>query len=332
MENAKKYLKISIVLLVLFSALLIALISLTGAFDRLIEAEPFFLVLSAFSFFLSIIVWLFAWALLVRKRNKKPFLGILGLGFASVFGSLTPIQLGSDALRSIFLKDEFGIPFSESFSASMIVKGLKFSVLAIASILLVSVAFLTQSIDSVLFFPLISGVFVVLLAAMLFLLPLKRSIGYGISNLFEVLSKKIFFLKPLTGYFRKYSDFLSEFSGEMLLLIFLLAAFSWLLEFLALFFVFSSLAIKMPIVSLAVLFVLLAVLERTPITPRGILLVELVGFAFLSFPMVSNSELSVAEVGSVLVIFDVARLIVPTLISIVFYLFYKKVKQARRKQ
>jgi len=327
MEKAEKYLKASIIVLALFSALLIAFTLGTGALSRLSQAVPLFLASSALLFLFSVLVWLFAWSLLVGKRSKKPLSGIMGWGYASVFGSLTPIQLGSDALRSIFLKDYFGIPMRESFSASMIVKGLKFSVLAIASTLLCLWALSASAIEPALLLPLFSGLAVILLAAALFLLPLNKNIGYRISALFGKVSRRLSLLKPLEGYFKEYSHYLEEISKGQLAVVFLLCAFSWLLEFLALLFVFRSLSIAIPLASLAVLFVLVAVLERAPFLPRGILLVEAVGFAFLSFPIVSSARLSVPEIASVLVVFDVARLIVPALSSMLFYFLYKKISR-----
>ncbi len=330
MLKTKKFIRIALVLLILMLSLLTVLSILTGATSVLLLSNPVLLGFSLVLFILSIFVWLFSWSLLIVVRNKKPIKSIFRAGFSAVFGSLTPVQLGSDLLRSMFLKDEFNIPMSESFSASMVVKGLKFSFLAFASTAVIITAFSTDSVSEALFLPLLSGFFVVILASLLFLLPLNKKIGYKISRLFGAISKKIKLVKPLEKYFIKYSDFLREFSVAILFTTFLLAALSWVLEFFSLYFVFASLGISIPIISLLVFFILIAVLERTPVIPRGILLVELVGFAFLSFPMVSQAELSIAQIGSVLVLFDVARIIFPVLSSLVFYVAFKAI-QAKNK-
>jgi len=327
MNGVEHYIKTSLVILAVLSLALAVFAVLTGAMSSLKRASAFFLTLSVLFFLLSVLVWLFSWSLLLVKHSKeRSFAGVFCWGFASVFGSLTPIQLGSDALRSIFLREHLGIGFSESFSASMIVKGLKFSVLALASTFIISWALIEGWADAMLFVPLFSGLLVVVLAALLFLLPLKKSIGYKISRFFARLSARVLFLKPLEGYFVKYSDYLSRVRSGMLVVVFAMAALSWFFEFFSLFFAFLSLGIKMPFLSILVLFVLIAVLERTPLLPRGVLLVETVGFAFLSFPLITSASLSVPQIASVLVLFDLSRLVMPAVLSAVFYAFYSKGK------
>ena len=330
MENIGKYTKASVVVLALFSAVLGLLLLGTGAFSQLGSANLFYFALSALFFIASILVWLFTWALLVTKRTKKPLKGVMALGVCSVFGSLTPIQLGSDALRSIFLKEEYSISISESLSASMIVKGLKFSALAVVSAFIVSGAFLSNAVEPALLLPLLSGLLVVFLASALFLLPLNRRIGHFIAGFFGALSGRVPLAGGLAGFFREYSVYLRELSAGTLLVVFALCGLSWILEFLSLFSAFYSLGIAMPVISLAVLFVLVAVLERTPVLPRGILLVEAAGFAFLSFPLISNASLSVQEIAAVLVLFDLSRLIIPTIASMAFYSVYRKINRKGR--
>ncbi|MFH1234180.1 MAG: flippase-like domain-containing protein [Candidatus Diapherotrites archaeon] len=328
MENPKKFLSIAILALALVSLAVLIFGFFTGAFGLIAKSNLLFFSLSIACFLLSVAAWLLGWSLLVMKRGRKPFGKVFSAGFASVFGALTPIQLGSDVLRGAFLKEEFNVRFSEGFSASMIVKGLKFSVLSFASLLLLSAVFFSSAIDPILAIPLFSGLFVVLLASLLFLLPLDKKIGRRISRLFGALSKKIRFLKPLEKYFLDYSDFLGEFSGGALLATMLFAALSWCLEFASLFFAFASLSIPVSPLPLAVLFVLLALLERAPLLPRGILLVESAGFLFLSVPIISASRLSVAEISSVLILYDASRLIFPTLASLLFYFLWKKSRKS----
>ncbi len=68
---------------------------------------------------------------------------------------------------------------------------------------------------------------------------------------------------------------------------------------------------------LSVLFVIISILERTPVLPRGVGLVEAAGFIFLSLPEFSMIELTTAEVAAILVLFDVVRLLIPTIISLI---------------
>ncbi len=330
MNKTQKYLKVSILILAAFSVLLALLAMGTGSLEWIKAANPVFFGFSAVFFLLSILLWLFSWSLLLVKRHGISLFPALSCGFSSVFGSLTPIQLGSDALRSIFLRERLGISYSDSFSASMIVKGLKFSFLALASFFVATAALFSPKVNPILFLPLLSGLAVVLLASFLFLLPLNPSAGNAIARFFGAISKKIGAFRHLENYFKKYSLYLQKAGKKMLSLIFLLSALSWLCEFLSLYFVFLALGIELPALSLAVFFVLTALLERTPVLPRGILLVEAVGFAFLSFPLINSTGLSLPQTASVLVLFDVSRLLVPVIASLFYYLLFFRRKRARQ--
>ncbi|MEM0359945.1 MAG: lysylphosphatidylglycerol synthase transmembrane domain-containing protein [Candidatus Diapherotrites archaeon] len=322
-EKAERLLRIAAIVLALVSLAVLLFGFFTGAFFLIYQANFLFLLLSIACFLFSIAAWLFAWAFLVVKRKRMPFKRVFLAGCASVFGSLTPVQLGSDVLRGLFLKEEFNAPFSEGFSASLIVKGLKFSALSLASLAFLFVVFFGQGFGSFAI-PLFSGLFVVLLATLLFLLPLKKSMGCRISRFFGLLSRKIPQLKPLEKYFLDYSDFLAQFSGKALLATMLLAAISWILEFASLFFAFASLSIEINLLSLSALFILLALLERAPFLPHGILLVESAGFAFLSMPLAGQPSLSLPEIGSVLILYDISRLIFPSVASLCFYFWREK--------
>jgi len=317
--------------LVLVAALLFLVAWLTEAHSELGKVDFFLLASAATFFLLSVFVWIVSWAFLIRKRHGIPYPKMLAIGFSSVYGSITPVQIGAEALRSIRLKRLFGVSLTESVSSAMAVKGLKFASLSLSASVLIALFLLGREIDAILLVPLLSGFFVVLIAAFLFLLPINKRFGEKISSFF-LSFRAIPGFSLLGKYFSSYSDYLAEISKNAFLWIFFLSFSSWVLEFLAFYFVFLSLNLFLPLASLAVLFVLLAVVERTPFLPRGILLFEIAGFAFLSMSHLVQTELSVGEIGSVIVLLDFVRLVVPVFLSVLFYAVFKArgIKNSRK--
>ena len=124
---------------ILIVAVLAAIFYLTEAEKALFSLDWFYFALGVVVYLLSIIVWLFSWAYLIKKDASLSYWQVMVVGMAAVFGSLTPVQFGSEALRSLKLKQYFGMPFAKSVSASFIVKGAKFLILALfASLILFS--------------------------------------------------------------------------------------------------------------------------------------------------------------------------------------------------
>jgi len=224
------------------------------------------------------------------------------------------LQLGTEALRALLLKRLAGISYSESIAASMIVKGLKFAIIGIlAAIVLVFFFFSEQGLF--LRIALISGFCIILLAACLFLLPMNKKIGLKISGFFGKLSRfhKKFLLAQ--KYFEGYANYLEETQKKLILLTGLFCFVSLLFEFLALLFSFASAGAFIAIESMLVLFVIINILERTPFLPRGIGLVEAVSLVFVS----SASAISMEKTAAAIIIFDIARLVVPTVLSIIIH-------------
>lgn len=310
----QKQLRNALIFLVVVFALLAIGARLTDAMQVLKTTNPALLVLACSFFILSIIVWLISWAFLIKKRRPLGFKTCLFVGFSAVYGSLTPVQVGADMLRSLWLKQSFGVPYSESISASMVVKGIKFLLIALFSSSLIFL-FLVSAKDPLLLMGLFSGFFVVMLAALLFLLPLKKEFGIAISNLFGKIAGFIPPAAKLQSFFKSYSDYLSGLGWKSILTVAVLSACSLLLEFLALFYSFKAIALSIPLASIAILFVLIAILERTPFLPRGIGLVEGMGFAYLSMPFVA-AEISLAQIGALLIVFDFVRLVLPAVASL----------------
>jgi len=313
----QKYLKYSLILFILIFVALAIMAIITDATTVILEANLILLATACLFFIISIVFWIIPWVLLLKRSRKVPFGASIIMGFSCVYGALTPIQVGAEALRSIKAKELFRVSYSESISAAMVVKGMKFFLLAIlASIVLVAILLETQ-LSIVLFLGLLSGFVVIVLAAALFLLPLNKKIGFGISIFFARIGKIIKPLGVLEKYFYKYSNYLEYIPKRKFLLVLILAGLSFVFEFIALYFTFISLGVFIAIFPLAVLFVIISILERTPVLPRGVGLVEAAGFIFLSLPEFSMISLTTAQVAAILVLFDIVRLLVPTIISLI---------------
>jgi uncharacterized protein (TIRG00374 family) len=272
---------------------------------------------SALFFVFSIIFWLISWAILIKKEGDFYLGKIIVLGFSCVYGALTPIQVGAEALRSIKAKEVFGIPYSKSVSASMFVKGLKFFLILFFAAIIIVIVMSTVQLEPLMFFGLVSGFLMVLFATAGFLLPLNKKLGKKISRIFYYVGKKFPKAQKLEKFFIDYSDYLKKISFKTFLFVFFFIILSFLCELFALQFSFNALGVEIEILPLLVLFIIMSVLERTPFLPRGVGIVEAAGFVFLSIPAFSQISLEVAQVGAILIIFAVVRLVIPTIISII---------------
>lgn len=315
----QKHLKTAFIVLFFVFALLAVLGGLTNATEVLNSVNIELLAIACTFFIFSIIVWLIPWAHLIKKRNQVGFRDSLIIGFSAVYASLTPIQLGADMLRAISLKGRFNVPYSESVSASMVVKGLKFLLISLLSGTVIFMFISSAEYSPIVLLGLLSGFAVILLATALFLLPLKKSFGLRIARIFRRFSGKLPLAKRLCKFFESYSEYMPGLGWKSFLLALLFSGLSLGFEFLALLFSFKALSIAIPIYSVAVLFILVSILERTPFLPRGIGLVEGIGFAFLSMPIAILPP-SIQQIGALLILFNVVRLVVPAVLSIAVHL------------
>lgn len=301
-------------------ALFMVGLGLTQAYAVLAQINPVLFLLACLFFIFSVFLWVISWSYLIKKHSTisppPSYKSLLKIGFSSLYGAVTPVQLGADALRSFRLKQIFGMRYSESVSASMAVKGAKFLILAFVTSVIMLI-FLSRGLEPVFAFAFLSGFAVVLLACFLFLAPMHRGLGTRISSFFGALPHRVPLATRLSKFFNEYSAYLRKTSARSFTIIIFLSAFSWLFEFLALQFSFLALGISLSLHSLLILMVLVSVLERTPFLPRGIGLVEFAGYQFLAFPgLVAGALLTVPQIVAVIIAYDIARLAVPTLFSI----------------
>jgi len=320
----EEYLRKALVYLLVVVAVISITTTLTQAFDELQKANLLLFAFSAILFLASILVWIYSWAFLIRKNAKVSYSSLMKIGFSSIYGALTPVQLGAEALRSVQLKHYFKIPYQDSVSASMVVKGLKFLVLLIASFFAISMLFSDVKMDPAILFAFLSGFAVVALAALLFLLPLKKSFGMSIALFFAGASKRIRQLSTLERFFAGYSTYLEKTTISSLLVTFALAAVSFALEFAALAFAFYCTGVFIGLKALIVLMILISILERTPFLPRGIGIVEIVAFNFLSLPIFFAAGLSAGQIGAAIIAFDIVRLVIPTIASLASLALFSK--------
>jgi uncharacterized protein (TIRG00374 family) len=328
------YFREAVVLIVLLFALLgLSAVALTEAHAVLLDTDAFFLIVGCLFFIISVLLWLFSWAYLLKKKALLPFRRAIAVGVASFYGSLTPVQLGAEALRSLNLKKIYGISYKDSVSAAMVSKGAKFLVIGLFATLFLLAYIAGSRLSVVLLAAYVSGLFVIALATSLFLLPLNRRIGHSISGMLARISHapipQFRLLGNLSDFFRSYSDYLSRTPFSMLTKVFFLCLLSWLLEVAALYFSFASVSVFLPVVPLLVFATLVAVLERNPFLPRGIGLVEVLGYYFLAMPsFVSGITLQTSEIVAAIIVYDVVRLVVPTVFSMI--ISYPLIKMLER--
>jgi len=314
----QKQVKTAAVILLAAIAILAVLAGLTNALPALEKARPAFFALSALFFLASIFLWLLPWSLLIGGR-KTGLCETTLIGFSCVFAALTPVQVGADALRSVKMKEASNLPYSDSISASMAIKGIKFLFISVLAALSFSVTFFNPILGLWVKAALLSGFAVIVIAVLLFLLPLRKGVGEKIASLFAFLSRFFSPFQKLSSYFQKYGSFLQNISMGKIALVSLLALASLLFELVAFFYAFLSVEIAAPFYSVLAIFSILIILERTPFLPRGIGVVELAAFILLSSEGFAGLALNSGEIAAVIILFDVVRLIIPTALSLALY-------------
>ena len=276
-----KAIKRALIVLVLFVAVFSVVVLFTNSINVLKQADIGLIFTAALVFLLSVFIWLLTWAWIIKKDYHISYNRLLFLGFSSLFASLTPVQLGADALRALLLKEIHKIPFSKGISASMLVKGFKFLSLFVISLAVVFFFLCTTKLNPVFLILLLSGLLVVFIATALFLLPLNERLALLISNIFRKLTKNILLLEPAGCFFVQYSAYLKKHRIHFFSLAFM-CILSWFFEFLAFYLSFFSFGIYPSLQSVFVLFIILAILERVPFMPRGLGFVETISYFLLS--------------------------------------------------
>lgn len=310
-----KYLKTAFMALLAVFAIFALWAWSAEAFSVIYKVNLPFFVVGAFFFIFSVSLWVISWAIVLKKRIKLPFSGVFLIGWQAVYGALTPVQVGAEALRSLRLKSVYNTPYSVSISASMLAKGIKFMLITLLAAVFLAAFLIAAKYDIFILAGLLSGFLVVLLASLLFLLPFNQKFSKKIILFFRKISKRIKLFEKLEKYFEHYSEYLRTISLRFFIFISVIVFISWAFEFLSLLFAFYSLQVFIPIEAALLLFVVISVLERTPFLPRGIGLVEFASYIYLSMPAFSGATLNAPEIAAVIIVFDIFRLVIPTVLS-----------------
>ena len=312
----ESFVKKSVLFLVVIFALFGVLATLTQAQTILVKISLQFFILATIFYLVSLLLWMISWAYLIKKHSNVSFFSLIVIGLSSIYGSLTPIQLGADALRSIKLKDFHKISYEKAVPAALIVKGIKFSFIAIITSIVFFLFLFDTKMDSVLFIAFLTGFTTVLLGAFLFLAPLKKRWGLAISEFFYGFKNESELFVKIGDFFQQYSIYLEKTDLKTFFVIIVFIILSWIFEFLALQFSFFAVGIQLYLSSFLVLMILFSVLERVPIFPRGIGLVELFGYYYLSTSPL-GIVLSASQIGAVIIVYDIVRLVIPTVLSFI---------------
>jgi uncharacterized protein (TIRG00374 family) len=227
--------------------------------------------------------------------NKR---GAVGVSMVSLIGTLTPLNVGTDVLRSLYGKGHLGLEFEETAAASVVTRTLKTHsslLLLVAFVALISVV-PTELTISVVY---ATGALVLLLLVMYSAQtgPLGR------------LAKRVH-IGDISAALRKTNRALGISTKGVLCGVFCLG---FALDWVALYLCFVSVGISATPSGTFFFFVVLHCLARVPILPQGTGIVEAGGFTVLR-----NMDIEVGDAGALLLVWGAIRILVPLLLAVVF--------------
>ncbi len=300
------------IMLVIFS-----IMHFTDSTQHLLSVDLSYFALSSFCMLFSIALWAFSWNHIMRAFANTGYRNAALLSFCAFYGSLTPMQIGTDAIRSFLSKKFLSIPAKKAFSASLITKMIKFFLLMVAAGFSILVLEIKAPIQGQSFITLMVGFLMIVFATLIFYALQWNSFGKRVARLLDLitpfLSKFGFSFKSL---FLTYSNLYSEINLKRKIIAFALVFVSLFFEYLAVYFAFSALFIEVSFFDIFLFATIVNILSRVPWLPQGILLVEATGYVFLTSP--SFTALEPMQVGAVIVLWDIVRLAVPLFVSLVF--------------
>ncbi len=313
---------IEIIGVVLAAIVIAVIIALTAPFPTLSAARFPLLLLASVLYSASLFLWSAVWVFLARRANTPPvgqasspdsrdggvypdqdgahlrYGRTFTISMASLIGILTPMNIGTDFLRSFYGKRYMGLPLELTAAASVVARTLKLHVTLLLVIFLpVGAISLQGNLLKTLIIP-VAGV--VFLLAILYSLRINFP-GYLSKRLkISDISETIRIINSKLGLVEK-------------CIIYLFFATGFALEWLSLHLCFLALNLKPTLSETFVLFVLLYFLSRTPFTPQGLGVVEVSGFVLLK-----TMAISTAQIGALLMIWDFLRIFVPIVLSLAF--------------
>ncbi len=285
---------------------IIAVAYITNATQELVNLDVNYLVLASIVFLLNILLWILAWAYLIRSHRRDLSYGILlKAGLGAVWGILTPLNIGTDVLRAVLLK-KYGVKSRTSLSCSFVAKLIKFVIIAISAILAL---FLVHSnIPKDIFYALLIGLAVVIIPIIFLHMIISEKV-YKRLEMIPIWGKKLMEISE------KFSEVYKNMSIKDLAVVSILLTLSWIMEYLTMYFCFEAFSVSISLVQLFLFATLLYLLSKIPWLPQGVGLVEPIGILLISTQTIVTTPVSIAQIGSILVLWDITRIWVPIFVA-----------------
>lgn len=273
----------------------------TEAWPVLREARPVSLLLAAGLHAVSLLLWSAVWVhVLSTEASTVKRWTAVAVSMASLIGFLTPMNIGTDVLRSLYGKAHLRLDYHVTGAASVVARETKLHVtLALVLAVALGSASLVRDMASV--------VAAAVATMLLFLGALYTLRTRASSHLARRLG-----IDDMPQLIRKMTNSLSltEKGG-----IYLALAVAFALEWLSLHLCFVSLDVRASPADTASLYALLYVLSRTPVAPQGLGVVEAGGFVVLA-----TRNIATTRIGALLVLWAFLRILVPVGLAFVFSL------------
>lgn len=293
----------SLAYLLVFLAVAYSVVRVLGGDEYLASADYSLLALGLLCYLAGILCWAIAWSDSSGLGKAESAL----LTFASSSGSLTPLGLGSDALRGYFSgQSKDGL--ARVVASSLATKFHKIALTAIVSAVFLVLA--AGALGDAIAYSSLFGVAASLAAVLFIWLVSSRS-----SWLLRLIPPR-FLPQSITGGSALFHKLFSSPSAYSIAFLLLSLAF----EFAAFLFCFLAFGVYADLAIVAGVFVAVFFASKVPLV-NGFGLVELVGVALL------HGAFPVSRLLAVLFAFDLARLWFPAFLSVFFVA--SKVRQKR---
>jgi uncharacterized protein (TIRG00374 family) len=281
--------------------ILAAIVHVTEAWPALREARPVSLLLAAGLHAVSLLLWSTVWVhLLSKEASKVKRWTAVAVSMASLIGFLTPMNIGTDVLRSFYGKRHLRLGYHVTGAASVVARETK---LHVTLALVLSVALGSVS--------LVRDIATVVAAAVATTLLLLGALYTLRTRASSRLARRLG-IDDMPQLIRRTTNRLSLTERGAIYLAF---AVAFALEWLSLHLCFVSLDIRASPADTASLYTLLYVLSRTPVAPQGLGVVEAGGFVVLA-----AQNIAAASIGALLVLWAFLRILVPVGLAFFFSL------------
>jgi uncharacterized protein (TIRG00374 family) len=279
------------------AAVAYALLKLFDAEKALPSMDAGLAAAAVLFYMLGIVPWNSAWG----KYLGSGFWESNKIGWAAMFGSLTPFSIGNDVLRGYFGK-AYGKKATDSIAASLATKFYKIAIALAFSIAGVIALFARHSelgemvsLGIVLPAAILAGVYVLTREEPMRLVAAVGGKRLGVGKAQE-------FAKALKGYLHNpRMDALA------------LLTLSLVLELVSFYFCFAAFGVNLEPFTAYLIYTLLFFVAKIPLIPQGIGITEAIGLVIL------KDAASMGYVAAGLLLWSVARIWAPVIASVAFY-------------